>query len=47
MRLTYITNNDTIVLNKKKYINKLINKINITSNTNKYNTQKYYILINI
>ena len=38
-------NNETIAINKKKYINELVNKINITSNTNKNNTQQYYILI--
>ena len=43
MRLNYIANNETIAVNKKKYINELVNKINITSNAN--NTQKYYILI--
>ena len=45
-RLSYISNNETIFLNKKKYIDELIDKININSTSNKNNnSQKYYILI--
>ena len=45
--LSYISNNqDAIILNKKKYLNELISKINITSNNNNNKlNQENYILI--
>jgi hypothetical protein len=39
-RLSYINNNETFIINKKKYMNELINKVNINSNI-----QEYYLLI--
>ena len=52
MRLTLISNNDSIVINKKKYIDDLIKTINIDSsstknsnNNNRDNKNEYYILI--
>ena len=45
MRLTYISNKETIILNKKQYIDELIKKINITNTSVKNNTKESYILI--
>ena len=45
MRLTYISNKETIILNKKQYIDELIKKINITTTSVKNNTKESYILI--
>ena len=45
MRLTYISSNETIFLNKKQYIDELIKKINITSTSVKNNSKESYILI--
>ena len=43
MRLSFTSNNETVLINKKKYMDDLLNKININSNSN--NFQEYYILI--
>ena len=46
MRLTYISNNETITINKKKYLDDLLKNININSNSNNNsNDNEYYILI--
>ena len=45
MRLSFISNNDIVLINKKKYMDDLVNKININSNANENNNQEYYILI--
>lgn len=51
MRLTYISSNEGIFINKKKYIDDLIKKININSssikngNNNENSNNEYYILI--
>ena len=49
MRLSFTSNNETVLVNKKKYMDDLLNKININSNTNSNifhnNHQEYYILI--
>ena len=43
--LSYINNNETIILNKKKYIDDLINKININSTSIGKDNQESFILI--
>ena len=45
MRLSFISNNEIVLINKKKYMDDLVNKININSNVNNNNNQEYYILI--
>ena len=44
-KLSYINNNETVIINKKKYMNELINKVNIKSTSISNNTQEYYLLI--
>ena len=46
-KLSFINNNETVTINKKKYMSELINKININSTSNSItnNTQEYYLLI--
>ena len=49
IRLSYISNNENIILNKNQYIDELVNKIYLNSNINsssiKKNNQNNYILI--
>ena len=45
MRLTYISSNETIFLNKKQYVDELIKKINIASTSVKNNSKESYILL--
>ena len=44
-KLSYINNNETFIINKKKYMNELINKVNINSTSISNNIQEYYLLI--
>ena len=44
-KLSYINNNETVIINKKKYMNELINKFNKNSTSISNNTQEYYLLI--
>lgn len=45
LKLSYINNNETVIINKKKYKDELISKVNINSASNNNNTQEYYLLI--
>ena len=43
--LSYINANEVVILNKKKYVDKLVDKIDLNSNEGKNNNQQYYLLI--
>ena len=45
--LSYINTNEVVILNKKKYVDKLVDKIDLNSNKDKDkdNNQQYYLLI--
>lgn len=45
MKLSYINSNETFFINKKKYMDELIKKVNIKSTSFSNNTQEYYLLI--
>jgi len=43
--LSYINNNEIVILNKKKYVEQLVDKIDLNSNVDKINNQQNYLLI--
>lgn len=43
--LSYINNNEIVILNKKKYVEQLVDKIDLNSNADKINNQQNYLLI--
>ena len=43
--LSYINNNEIVILNKKKYLEQLVDKIDLNSNADKINNQQNYLLI--
>ena len=45
MSFSFISNNETVLINKKKYMDEVINKIDINSNATNSNNHEYYILI--
>lgn len=43
--LSYINNNEIVILNKKKYVEQLVDKIDLNSNADKIYNQQNYLLI--
>mgnify|MGYP006873053531 CR=1 FL=1 len=43
--ISYINTNEVFILNRKKYVDKLIDKIDLNSNADKNYNQQYYLLI--